>query len=164
MRAQAPAERYRPKATASFLRTAMTKSASATALLFAFALSAMGAQPNAGNEELKLKLPKPMFIGTPTNLKSANLEADHREAARPVLRPEGHRSAVGEEEGDLQRLQPGHRRARHDHRRREIGRRRLLRRARAGRAVGADRSRRVRTRSPRSSPGTTTARRASTAT
>jgi len=35
----------------------MTKSAFATALLFAFALSAMGAQPNAGTEELKLKLP-----------------------------------------------------------------------------------------------------------
>ena len=87
----------------------MTKSAFATALLFAFALSAMGAQPNAGTEELKLKLPKPMFIGTPTNLKSANLEIDHREVPRPLLRPEGHRAAVGEEEGDLQRHEPRHR-------------------------------------------------------
>ena len=31
-----------------------------------------------GKEELKLQLPKPMFIGTPTNIKSANLEVDHR--------------------------------------------------------------------------------------
>ena len=72
----------------------MTKSAFTTALLFAFALSAMGAQPNAGTEELKLKLPKPMFIGTPTNLKSANLETITGKVPRPVLRPEGHRPAV----------------------------------------------------------------------
>ena len=32
------------------------------------------AQPAPGQEVLKLTLPKPMFIGTPTNIKSANLE------------------------------------------------------------------------------------------
>lgn len=47
--------------------------ASAVALLAAFV--SLAAQPPAGKEELKLKLPKPMFIGTPTNLKSPNLEA-----------------------------------------------------------------------------------------
>jgi len=67
----------------------MTKSAFATALLFAFALSAMGAQPNAGTEELKLKLPKPMFIGTPTNLKSANLETITGKPRGPFYVPKG---------------------------------------------------------------------------
>ena len=52
----------------------MTRSAFAGSLLFALALAPLGAQPDPGKEELKLKLPKPMFIGTPTNLKSANLE------------------------------------------------------------------------------------------
>lgn len=37
-----------------------------------FAPAAAGQE--APKEELKLKLPKPMFIGTPTNIKSANLE------------------------------------------------------------------------------------------
>ena len=67
----------------------MTKSAFTTALLFAFALSAMGAQPNAGTEELKLKLPKPMFIGTPTNLKSANLETITGKPRGPFYVPKG---------------------------------------------------------------------------
>jgi len=67
----------------------MTKSAFATALLFAFALSAMSAQPNAGSEELKLKLPKPMFIGTPTNLKSANLETITGKPRGPFYVPKG---------------------------------------------------------------------------
>jgi hypothetical protein len=34
----------------------------------------VAAQPAPGKEELKLKLPKPMFVGTPTNIRSANLE------------------------------------------------------------------------------------------
>ena len=37
-------------------------------------LAAAAAGQEAGKVELKLKLPKPMFIGTPTNIKSANLE------------------------------------------------------------------------------------------
>jgi hypothetical protein len=52
----------------------MTKCTLASSLLFALALAPLGAQPDPGKEELKLKLPKPMFIGTPTNLRSANLE------------------------------------------------------------------------------------------
>ena len=44
-------------------------------MLFALALAPLGAQPDPTKEELKLKLPKPMFIGTPTNLRSPNLEA-----------------------------------------------------------------------------------------
>jgi hypothetical protein len=41
--------------------------------LVAFALAPIAAQ-GPDKEELKLKLPKPMFIGTPTNIKSPNLE------------------------------------------------------------------------------------------
>jgi hypothetical protein len=52
----------------------MTKRTLASSMLFALALAPLGAQPDPGKEELKLKLPKPMFIGTPTNLRSANLE------------------------------------------------------------------------------------------
>jgi hypothetical protein len=53
----------------------MTMRTLAASLLFLFALAPLGAQAPAGKEELRLKLPKPMFIGTPTNIKSANLEA-----------------------------------------------------------------------------------------
>ena len=56
----------------------MKRSITRTLLLAAFAaplaLTPLAAQPEPGKEELKLKLPKPMFIGTPTNLRSANLE------------------------------------------------------------------------------------------
>jgi len=52
----------------------MTKRLLAGPLLFLLTIALLGAQPAPGKEELKLKLPKPMFIGTPTNLKSANLE------------------------------------------------------------------------------------------
>jgi hypothetical protein len=52
----------------------MTKLTLAITLLFALAAGPLVAQPSAGKEELKLKLPKPMFIGTPTNIKSPNLE------------------------------------------------------------------------------------------
>ena len=97
----------------------MTKRTLAGSLLFALALAPLGAQPAPGKEELKLKLPKPMFIGTPTNIRSANLEKVTGKSRGAVLRAEGHRAAVGEEEGDLERHAAGHRRARHDHRRRE---------------------------------------------
>jgi hypothetical protein len=53
----------------------MTTRTLAATLLFSLALAPLSAQAPAGQEELKLKLPKPMFIGTPTNLRSANLEA-----------------------------------------------------------------------------------------
>jgi hypothetical protein len=40
-------------------------------------------------EELKLQLPKPMFIGTPTNLKSANLEVVTGKPRGPFMVPVG---------------------------------------------------------------------------
>ena len=51
----------------------MTTRTIATTVLLALSLAPLGAQPDPNKEELKLKLPKPMFIGTPTNLRSANL-------------------------------------------------------------------------------------------
>jgi hypothetical protein len=53
--------------------------------LLAFALAPLAAQ----QEELKLKLPKPMFIGTPTNIKSANLEAITGKSRGPFMVPVG---------------------------------------------------------------------------
>ena len=58
-------------------------------LLFALALAPLAAQPDPTKEELKLKLPKPMFIGTPTNLKSANLETVTGKARPPFFVPKG---------------------------------------------------------------------------
>ena len=67
----------------------MTKRTLACSLLFAFTLAPLGAQPAPGTEELKLKLPKPMFIGTPTNLRSPNLEAVTGKSRAPFYVPKG---------------------------------------------------------------------------
>jgi hypothetical protein len=67
----------------------MTTRTLAASLMFALALAPLGAQAPAGQEELKLKLPKPMFIGTPTNLKSANLEAVSGKSRGPFYVPKG---------------------------------------------------------------------------
>jgi hypothetical protein len=61
----------------------------ATSLLLVFALAPLGAQPAPGKEELKLNLPKPMFIGTPTNLRSANLEVITGKPRGPFYVPKG---------------------------------------------------------------------------
>jgi hypothetical protein len=67
----------------------MTKRLLASSLVLFLALAPVGAQPAPGKEELKLKLPKPMFIGTPTNLKSANLEVITGKARGPFFVPKG---------------------------------------------------------------------------
>ncbi len=56
--------------------------------LFGFALAPLVAQ-ELGKEVLKLKLPKPMFIGTPTNIKSANLEVITGKPRGPFYVPTG---------------------------------------------------------------------------
>ena len=61
----------------------------ACSVLFVFALAPLGAQAPAGKEELKLKLPKPMFIGTPTNLRSPNLEKVTGKSRGAVYVPKG---------------------------------------------------------------------------
>jgi hypothetical protein len=55
--------------------------------LLAVALAPIVAQQ--ATEELKLKLPKPMFIGTPTNIKSPNLEAVTGKSRGPFMVPVG---------------------------------------------------------------------------
>jgi hypothetical protein len=59
----------------------------ACSAVFLFALAPLGAQAPA-KEELKLKLPKPMFIGTPTNLRSPNLEVTGK-SRPPFMVPKG---------------------------------------------------------------------------
>jgi hypothetical protein len=67
----------------------MFKSIFAGSLFFVFALAPLGAQSGPDKEELKLKLPKPMFIGTPTNIKSANLEVITGKPRPPFYVPKG---------------------------------------------------------------------------
>jgi hypothetical protein len=67
----------------------MIKLRFAVPLLFALALAPLGAQPDPNKEELKLKLPKPMFIGTPTNLRSPNLEKITGKPRPPFYVPKG---------------------------------------------------------------------------
>ncbi len=58
-------------------------------LLAAAAVVSLAAQAGPGKEELKLKLPKPMFIGTPTNIKSPNLETVTGKSRPPFYVPTG---------------------------------------------------------------------------
>lgn len=67
----------------------MTTRNVAITLLLALSLAPLGAQPDPTKEELKLKLPKPMFIGTPTNLRSANLETVTGKPRGPFYVPKG---------------------------------------------------------------------------
>src|SRR6188768_4326300 len=76
--------------TCAFIsRLSMTKRFFASLALLFLTLAALRAQAPAGKEELKLKLPKPMFIGTPTNLKSANLEKITGKPRGPFYVPKG---------------------------------------------------------------------------
>lgn len=52
----------------------MTKQVIACTAAAGLMLAAVVSGQPAGKVELKLNLPKPMFVGTPTNIKSANLE------------------------------------------------------------------------------------------
>jgi hypothetical protein len=67
----------------------VNKSIAVWTFLLTFLLAPLAAQQAADKVELKLKLPKPMFIGTPTNLKSANLEAVTGKSRPPFLVPAG---------------------------------------------------------------------------
>jgi len=60
----------------------------AVVILLLAALFAPTAAQQA-TEELKLKLPKPMFIGTPTNIKSPNLEPVTGKSRGPFMVPAG---------------------------------------------------------------------------
>ena len=142
----------------------MTKRTLAGSLLFALALAPLGAQPDPGKEELKLKLPKPMFIGTPTNLRSPNLEVITGKPRAPFFVPKGTvllsvKKAVTSSDsqpviGELDMITDGEK-AGGDGYFVELG---------PTLPVGADRPRRLAPAVTPSSCGTTTARRASTAT
>ena len=67
----------------------MKRTLLAVSLVLIATLVSVRAQPAAGKEELKLKLPKPMFIGTPTNLKSPNLEVVTGKSRAPFYVPKG---------------------------------------------------------------------------
>ncbi|MFO7695030.1 MAG: hypothetical protein R6V57_18250 [Vicinamibacterales bacterium] len=67
----------------------MTKRIVVWIFLLAVALAPLAAQQATGKQELKLQLPKPMFIGTPTNIKSANLEAVTGKSRGPFMVPVG---------------------------------------------------------------------------
>ena len=61
----------------------------AISLLLSLTLAPLAAQPDPNKQELKLKLPKPMFVGTPTNIKSANLEVITGKSRGPFYVPKG---------------------------------------------------------------------------
>jgi hypothetical protein len=55
----------------------------------AAAAAAQAATPEQGKEELKLQLPKPMFVGTPRNINSPNLEKVTGKSRGPFYVPAG---------------------------------------------------------------------------
>lgn len=67
----------------------MKKTIIACTCLLAFLLAPLAARQAADRKELKLQLPKPMFIGTPTNIKSANLEVITGKPRGPFMVPAG---------------------------------------------------------------------------
>lgn len=68
----------------------MTKCLLVAVAVAAAALTPLAAAPQApAKETLKLSLPKPMFIGTPTNLKSPNLEVITGKPRGPFMVPVG---------------------------------------------------------------------------
>jgi hypothetical protein len=58
-------------------------------------LVSLGADQEPGKVELKLSLPKPMFVGTPTNIKSPNLEVVTGKSRGPFYVPEGTKLVSG---------------------------------------------------------------------
>ena len=73
------------------MRATVNKQALAFALATGLMLAPLSARQEPGKEELKLQLPKPMFIGTPTNIKSANLEVITGKPRGPFFVPVGTR-------------------------------------------------------------------------
>jgi hypothetical protein len=67
----------------------VNKNIATCSLLVAVMLAPLVARQAADKVELKLQLPKPMFIGTPTNIKSPNLEAITGKSRGPFMVPAG---------------------------------------------------------------------------
>jgi len=58
-------------------------------VLICLGTAALSKPQDQGKEELKLQLPKPMFIGTPRNIKTANLEVITGKPRGPFFVPKG---------------------------------------------------------------------------
>jgi hypothetical protein len=58
-------------------------------VLICLGTAALSRSQDQGKEELKLQLPKPMFIGTPRNIKTANLEVITGKPRGPFFVPKG---------------------------------------------------------------------------
>ena len=58
-------------------------------ILIGLETSALSRSQDQSKEELKLQLPKPMFIGTPRNIKTANLEVVTGKPRGPFFVPKG---------------------------------------------------------------------------
>jgi len=71
------------------MRLHVNKNLVVCSLLVAVMLAPVVARQAAEKEELKLQLPKPMFIGTPTNIKSPNLEVITGKPRGPFMVPAG---------------------------------------------------------------------------
>lgn len=67
----------------------MTKHIVTALALAAVVLAGVGTPQAQQKVELKLKLPKPMFIGTPTNIRSDNLEVITGKSRGPFMVPAG---------------------------------------------------------------------------
>jgi hypothetical protein len=88
---------FSPKICLRHLRFSVVRAFVTGALAGGLLLAAMGAVPQAGQNpapqgpmvELKLSLPKPMFVGTPTNIKSPNLEVITGKSRGPFMVPAG---------------------------------------------------------------------------
>lgn len=76
------------------------------ALVSVMMLAPLGARQAPEKEELKLQLPKPMFIGTPTNLKSANLEVITGKSRGPFMVPVGTKLLSGKRPVKASDMQP----------------------------------------------------------
>ena len=71
------------------MRINVNKNIVACAALSAFVLAPLVAGQAPDKEVLKLDLPKPMFVGTPTNIRSANLEVITGKSRGPFYVPVG---------------------------------------------------------------------------
>jgi len=67
----------------------VNKNIAVCSLLVSVMLAPLVARQAAETVELKLQLPKPMFIGTPTNIKSPNLEVITGKPRGPFMVPAG---------------------------------------------------------------------------
>lgn len=84
----------------------MHKKIAVYAILLVASAAPLVAQQAAQKVELKLQLPKPMFIGTPTNIKSPNLEPITGKSRPPFMVPAGTKLLSGKKAVKASDMQP----------------------------------------------------------